>query len=56
MDKNVLKIIGVVGIVLGSVALFLAGIAETTVGAIVAGVFVLAGVIVEIFLPTKKKE
>ncbi|MFW6225322.1 MAG: hypothetical protein ACOC3V_00010 [bacterium] len=46
-----LKIAGVAGIIGGSVALYVSGTSETTVGAIVAGVFVLAGVVVSIFKP-----
>ena len=49
MDKKVLKIAGVAAIVGGSAALFVAGTAESEVAAIVAGVFVLAGVIAAIF-------
>jgi uncharacterized membrane protein HdeD (DUF308 family) len=45
MNKTVLKVIGVAAIVIGSVALYFAGTAETAIGAIVAGVFILAGVI-----------
>ena len=54
MDKSlVLKIAGVVGIVGGGIALYLSGVSETEVGAIVAGVFVLAGAI-SILFPVKK--
>jgi|BioPla2DNA2_1021312.scaffolds.fasta_scaffold82889_2 FtsH-binding integral membrane protein len=42
---NKWKIGGVVGIVLGSVALFYGGASESEVAAIVGGVFVLFGVI-----------
>lgn len=49
MNKKVLKTAGVVAIIGGSVALYLAGTAETEITAIVAGVFVLAGVIAAIF-------
>lgn len=50
MDKSkVLKIGGVVGIVAGSIALYLSGVSETEVGGIVAGVFVLAGAIALLF-------
>ena len=47
--SNWLKVGGIIGIVDGSVALYLAGVGESTVSAIVAGVFVLAGVIAGIF-------
>lgn len=49
MNKNVLKIGGIVAIVAGSVALYLAGVGESMVAAIVAGVFVLAGIIASLF-------
>jgi uncharacterized membrane protein HdeD (DUF308 family) len=50
MDKNkILKIAGVVGIVGGSVALYLSGTSETAVTAVVGGVFVLVGVIAALF-------
>lgn len=42
---NKWKIGGVVGIVLGSVALFYGGASESEVTAVVGGVFVLSGVI-----------
>lgn len=50
MDKQkYLKIGGTVAIIGGSAALYLAGTGEGTVTAIVAGVFVLAGVIAGMF-------
>ncbi len=50
MDKNkILKIGGTVAIVGGAVAMYLAGTGEGTITAIVAGVFVLAGVIASLF-------
>ena len=50
MDKNkILTIGGTVAIVGGAVALYLAGTGETAVTAVVAGVFVLAGVIAALF-------
>lgn len=49
MDKKVVKIAGVAAIIGGSIALYVAGTAETEVTAIIAGVFVLAGVITAIF-------
>ena len=49
MNKNILKIGGVVAIVAGSVALYLSGTVEAAVVAIVGAVFVLAGVIAAIF-------
>lgn len=53
MNKQVLKIGGIVAIIAGSAALYLSGIGESVVTAIVAGVFVLAGIIASIF--TSKK-
>ena len=47
--KTWLTIGGVVGIVGGSVALYLAGVGEAKVGALVAGVFILAGIIAGFF-------
>lgn len=50
MDKNtVLKIGGVAGVALGSVALFLSGAGESTVTGIVGAVFVLAGIVAAFF-------
>ena len=50
MDKNkILKIAGVVCIVGGAACLFIAGAGESMVAGIVAGVFVLAGIIAAIF-------
>ena len=49
MNKNILKWGGVVAVVLGSVALFLSGTGEAAVVAIVGAVFVLVGVIANIF-------
>lgn len=49
MNKNVLKIVGIVGIVGGCVALYFAGVGENEVVGIVAGVFVLVGVIAALF-------
>lgn len=50
MSKSlILKIAGTVGIVGGAVALYLSGVSETEVGAIIAGVFVLAGAIAILF-------
>lgn len=50
MNKNsIIKIIGTVAIVGGSAALYASGTGESTVAAIVAGVFVLAGVIASLF-------
>lgn len=46
MDKNsILKYGGVAAIVAGTAALFMSGTSESTVVELVAGVFVLAGVI-----------
>lgn len=49
MNKNILKIGGVVATVAGAVALFLSGTGEAAVVAIIGAVFVLAGVIAAIF-------
>lgn len=50
MDKEkYLKIGGTAAIVVGSVALYIAGTGESEVTGIVAGVFVLVGVIAAIF-------
>ena len=49
MNKKIVKIAGIVAIVGGSAALYLAGTNEGTVSAIVAAVFVLAGVIAAVF-------
>lgn len=49
MDKNkILKIVGLVCTVVGAGCLFMAGVAEAAVGAIVGGVFVLAALIIAI--------
>lgn len=54
MDKNTwLKIGGVVGVVGGSIALYMSGVAESAVAGIVAGVFVLAGLIAALFKKTE---
>lgn len=49
MNKNILKWGGVTAVVLGSVGLFLSGTGEAAVVAIVGAVFVLVGVIANIF-------
>lgn len=54
MNKNILKIGGIVAVVLGSGALYLSGSAESEVSAIVAGVFVLAGIIAAMFKAKEK--
>jgi len=52
MNKEmIMKIVGVIAIVGGSASLYMAGVSETVVGGIVAGVFVLAGVIASLFKP-----
>jgi hypothetical protein len=51
MNQTILKIIGIVAVCLGSVALFLTGIGESAVIAIVSAVFVLAGLILALFKP-----
>ena len=55
MDTKWFKVGGVIAIVVGSAALYLAGTAESTVVAIVAGVFILAGVIAGLFTLKAKK-
>ncbi len=49
MKDKVVKIGGIVAIVGGSVALYLAGTGEATITALVAGVFVIAGIIAGMF-------
>ncbi len=49
MNNTILKIAGIVAIALGSVALFLTGVGESAVIAIVSAVFVLAGLIAALF-------
>lgn len=49
MNEKILKVAGVVAIVLGSVALYLGGVNEAAVVAVVGAVFVLVGVIAAIF-------
>jgi uncharacterized membrane protein HdeD (DUF308 family) len=44
-----LKVVGVVGIVGGAIALYLSGVSANAVSAIVAAVFALAGVIAVLF-------
>jgi len=53
MNQTILKIVGVVAIVGGAVALYLSGTSESVVAAIVAGVFVLAGIIAALFTAKK---
>lgn len=49
MKDKTLKIGGVVAVIGGAIALYLAGTDEATVAAVIAGVFVLAGVVASIF-------
>ena len=49
MNSTLLKIIGVVAIIVGSVALFLSGTGTQVITAIVGAVFVLAGIIAALF-------
>ena len=49
MNQTIVKIAGIVAICLGSVALFLTGIGESAVIAIVSAVFVLAGLVAALF-------
>jgi hypothetical protein len=51
MNQTILKIAGIIAIILGSVALFLTGIGESAVIAIVSAVFVLSGLIMALFKP-----
>lgn len=55
MNQTILKIIGIVAVCLGAVALFLTGIGESAVIAIVSAVFVLAGLILALFKPKGSK-
>ena len=55
MNKTIVKIAGIVAICLGSVALFLTGIGESAVIAIVSAVFVLAGLVAALFKPKEAK-
>jgi hypothetical protein len=48
MKKKWLRIGGIAAVVAGSAALYVSGSSESEVGGIVAGVFVLAGIIAEI--------
>jgi len=56
MNKTVLKVVGVVGVVVGTVALVLAGEGIGSITAIVEAVVVLAGLIAVIFGFVKKDE
>lgn len=56
MNKNVLKVAGVVGVVGGTVALVIAGEGAVTVTAIVEATVVLVGLIAVIFGAAKKAE
>ncbi len=49
MNKNIVKIGGVVAIILGSGALFVSGTGEALVTGIVGAVFVLGGIIAAVF-------
>jgi len=49
MNKTLLKIIGIAGIVGGSVCLYLSGIGSDMVVAVVGAVFVLAGLVAGFF-------
>jgi len=53
MEKNWMQIGGIAAIVVGAIALYAAGTGESEVIGIVAGVFVLAGIVAGIL---KKKE
>lgn len=48
MNKNILKYGGIAAVAVGSIALFMSGTGESSVIEIVAGVFVLAGIVAEI--------
>ena len=56
MKDKALKIGGIVAILGGSAALYIAGTDEATITALVAGFFVLAGVVAGIFGFNKKKQ
>lgn len=56
MNKTVLKIAGVVGVVAGTIALTLSGSGSVEITAIVEAVVVLAGLIAVIFSAPKKPE
>lgn len=49
MNKNVLKIGGIVAVVGGSVALYFAGSTEGMITGLVGGVFILIGIILGFF-------
>jgi uncharacterized membrane protein HdeD (DUF308 family) len=49
MNKNILKWIGIGGVIVGSLCLFFSGVGEVAVAAIVGAVFVLAGIIAALF-------
>lgn len=49
MDKRILKIGGVAATIVGAIALYLSGIGESAVSAVVGAVFILAGVVAAIF-------
>lgn len=56
MNKNlILKIVGIVSIIGGSVALYFAGNTEGQIVALVGGVFVLIGLIIGFFKITVKE-
>ena len=49
MDKNkILKVVGIGGVIIGAVCLYLAGASEAAVTAIVGAVFVLAGIVMAV--------
>ncbi len=48
MNKTILKYGGIVAIAIGSIALFVSGVNESSVIEIVAGIFVVAGIVAEI--------
>lgn len=48
MKKKWLRIGGIAAVVVGSASLYVSGTSESEVGGIVAGVFVLVGIIAEI--------
>lgn len=55
MKGNILKIAGVVAVAGGAVALYLSGVQESEVGGLVAGVFVLVGIIAALFKKEEQK-
>ena len=47
-NKKILKYSGMAAVALGSTAMYLAGSAESSVAAVVAGIFIIAGIVISI--------